>query len=75
MPVQDTRQSDAEQDARGHDEGKDDGPKVLDRVKDEQLAYRAADAEHEKMQVDLGVLHDKGQGGRQFVRVDQRDGT
>jgi hypothetical protein len=39
------------------------------------LAYRTANTKHEKVQMDFLMLRDEGPGGRQLVRVDQRDGT
>mmetsp|Transcript_14152 Transcript_14152/g.39590 ORF Transcript_14152/g.39590 Transcript_14152/m.39590 type:complete len:239 (-) Transcript_14152:1141-1857(-) len=73
VAVQDAREGNAEQDPGGHDEGKDDRPKVLDGIKDKELANGAADRKDEKVQVDLRVLHDKGKKGRELVGVDQRD--
>ncbi len=75
VPVQDARESNTEHDACGHDEGKDDGSKVLNGIKDKELAYRAANAKHEKVQMDFRVLHDKGYSGTKLVRVHQSHKT
>ena len=75
VPVQYTRESNAEHDACGHDERKNHGSKVLNGIKNEELAYRTADAKHEEVQMNFRMLHDKGQGGPQLMRVYQSNET
>lgn len=72
MPVHDARQCNAQQNARSHDQRKYNCTEVFDGVKDKELTNRAADAKKEKVQMDFRVLQDKRNGGRQFVRMDQR---
>ena len=61
------------QDADGHDDGKKDGSKMLDRVKDEELSHRGANAKQSQVQNHFGVRNYKTERRRELFLVHQRD--
>ncbi len=71
--VQRHRERDAYQDARGHDDGEDNGAEILYGVEDEELSDSGADREKEEMDLNLGVATDEGEGWPEHAVVDQRD--
>jgi hypothetical protein len=73
MAVQDARQGNGKQDSSRHDECKDNGTKVLDGVKDEQLSNRGTNGKHEKVQMNLGMSIDKLKRRVEFLAMDKSD--
>ena len=71
--VQRHRERDANKDARGHDNGEDDGAKILDGVEDEELSDRGADREEEEVDLDLRVATDEGEGRPEHAVMEQSD--
>ena len=59
--VQRHRERDANKNARGHDNGEDDGAKILDGVEDEELSDSGAYREEEEVDLNLGVAADEGE--------------
>ena len=56
-----------------HDEGKHNSSEVFNCVEDEQLPNCRAHGKEQKVQMNLRVLHDKGQCRIDFFGVNQRD--
>ena len=59
MAIKNTRQPNTQQNPCCHNQCENHSTKVFDRVKDEYLPNSATNGEHEKVQVNLGVIVDK----------------
>ena len=57
----------------GHDDGEHHGPVAGDRVEDEELTHRRADAQSNTVKGEAGVLGHEGEGGDEHPLLQERD--